>query len=88
VSVNELGGRESGHEVAKELRREPWGADICLIALTGWGGDDDRRPAIGVGFDRHLTKPINPAALEELLATGATAAAAPMQRTDLSESKK
>ena len=35
----------SGHEVAIELRRKPWGAGICLIALTGWGGDDDRRRA-------------------------------------------
>jgi CheY-like chemotaxis protein len=47
----------SGHEVAKELRREPWVAGICLIALTGEGAMDDRRRAIGVGFDRHLTKP-------------------------------
>jgi PAS domain S-box-containing protein len=58
----------NGHEVARQLRREPWGTCIRLIALTGWGGDEDRRRAIDVGFDRHLIKPINPAALEELLA--------------------
>ena len=77
----------SGHEVARELRRTPWGAGICLIALTGWGGDDDRRRAIEVGFDRHLTKPINPAALEELLARHAPAPAS-MQHADSSGDKK
>jgi two-component system, sensor histidine kinase len=70
----------SGHEVAIELRRKPWGAGICLIALTGWGGDDDRRRAIGAGFDRHLTKPISPAALEALLARDAGATS--MRRSD------
>jgi CheY-like chemotaxis protein len=58
----------SGYEVAAELRREPWGRRILLIALTGWGQDDDRRRAREAGFDRHLTKPIDPEALDALLA--------------------
>ncbi len=56
-----------GHEVAKALRREPWGAKIYLIALTGWGQEGDRRRALEAGFDRHLTKPIDPDTLEGLI---------------------
>jgi PAS domain S-box-containing protein len=56
-----------GHEVARALRREPWGANIYLIALTGWGQEGDRQRAIQAGFDRHLTKPIDPDSLEELI---------------------
>jgi signal transduction histidine kinase/CheY-like chemotaxis protein len=58
----------SGYEVARELRREPWGAGICLVALTGWGQDDDRQRAKHAGFDQHMTKPVDPDALERLLA--------------------
>ncbi len=63
----------SGHEVAQALRQEPWGAGMCLIALTGWGQESDRQQAIHAGFDRHLTKPIDPAELEALLSKGAAA---------------
>ena len=61
----------SGHEVAQALRQQPWGAGMCLIALTGWGQESDRQQAIDAGFDRHLTKPIDPAELEALLSKGA-----------------
>jgi PAS domain S-box-containing protein len=57
----------SGYDVAKELRRAPWGAGICLIALTGWGQDDDRQRAKDAGFDRHMTKPVEPGTIEALL---------------------
>jgi PAS domain S-box-containing protein len=57
----------NGYEVAQALRQEPWGAGITLIALTGWGQESDRQKAIDAGFDRHLTKPIDPDALESLL---------------------
>jgi CheY-like chemotaxis protein len=57
----------SGYEVARQLRREPWGAGIRLIALTGWGQTDDRRRAHEAGFDHHLTKPIDPDALAALI---------------------
>ena len=56
----------SGYEVAQELRREPWGAGICLVALTGWGQDDDRQHSKDAGFDRHMTKPVDPEALDLL----------------------
>jgi CheY-like chemotaxis protein len=57
----------NGYEVAQALRREPWGAQIRLVALTGWGQHDDRQRAKDAGFDRHLTKPVDSEALEPLL---------------------
>jgi two-component system, sensor histidine kinase len=77
----------SGYEVAKEIRRESWGAGICLVALTGWGGDSDRQRAMGAGFDRHLTKPIDPGALQALLASEKETSAC-TRRTDFSEGKQ
>jgi PAS domain S-box-containing protein len=62
----------NGYEVAQALRREPWGAKICVIALTGWGQESDRQRATDAGFDRHLTKPVDPDALEAFLAKGAS----------------
>jgi CheY-like chemotaxis protein len=68
VAVLDIGMPElSGYEVAKELRREPWGSRMCLVALTGWGQDDDRQRAKDAGFDRHMTKPVDTDALEKLL---------------------
>jgi PAS domain S-box-containing protein len=60
----------NGYEVAQALRQEQWGSGITLIALTGWGQESDRQKAIEAGFDRHLTKPIDPDALEALLSEG------------------
>jgi CheY-like chemotaxis protein len=58
----------SGYEVAKRIRREAWGDRVTLIALTGWGQEDDKRRARLAGFDHHLTKPIDPDLLERLFA--------------------
>jgi PAS domain S-box-containing protein len=58
----------SGYEVARAIRSQPWGAGITLIAVTGWGQEDDKRKAKDAGFDHHLTKPIDPNALEQLMA--------------------
>jgi len=60
----------NGYDVARALRQEPWGAGIILIALTGWGQESDRQKAVVDGFDHHLTKPIDPDALESLMSTG------------------
>ena len=57
----------NGYDTARALRAEPWGRDMALIALTGWGHPDDKRRASEAGFDLHLTKPVDPAELEELL---------------------
>jgi PAS domain S-box-containing protein len=58
----------SGYEVARGIRGQPWGAGIKLIAVTGWGQEDDKLKAMEAGFDHHLTKPIDPNALERLMA--------------------
>jgi PAS domain S-box-containing protein len=58
----------SGHEVARRIRQQPWGRKIRLIALTGWGQEEDKRRARDAGFDDHLVKPAEPAKLEKLLA--------------------
>ena len=57
----------NGYETARALRATPSGSDYELIALTGWGHPDDKLRAAEAGFDRHLTKPVDPAELEELL---------------------
>jgi signal transduction histidine kinase/ActR/RegA family two-component response regulator len=59
----------SGYEVAQRIRAEPWGAGMILIALTGWGQEEDKRRAREAGFDHHLTKPADPAEIERLLAS-------------------
>jgi len=65
-----------GYEVARRARAEPDGADITLIALTGWGNDEDRRRSREAGIDHHLVKPVDLHVLEDLLAATATRAAA------------
>jgi len=56
-----------GYEVAKQLRREPGFDHTRLIALTGYGQEEDRRRSLGAGFDVHLVKPVDMVALQELL---------------------
>jgi signal transduction histidine kinase len=58
-----------GYEVAAELRRDPETASAKLIAVTGYGRDEDRRRSKEAGFDLHLTKPVDPGRLRELLRT-------------------
>lgn len=60
--------RLNGYETAKRLREQPWGQRVTLVALTGWTQDEDRRQSRDAGFDFHLVKPIELAALEKLLA--------------------
>jgi PAS domain S-box-containing protein len=58
----------NGFDVCRRLRAEPWGKHMMIIALTGWGQDEDRRKSTHAGFDGHLVKPLVYADLEELLA--------------------
>jgi PAS domain S-box-containing protein len=58
-----------GYQVAAGIRREPWGAPMMLIAITGWGQEDNKRTARTAGFDHHLTKPMDSVVLESILAT-------------------
>jgi PAS domain S-box-containing protein len=61
----------NGYEVAGALRRNPATANARMIAVTGYGSDEDRRRSEAAGFDAHLTKPADPAAIQELLARSA-----------------
>ena len=61
--------RRSGYEVAAEIRNRPGGAAVMLVAVTGWGQTKDRSTAIAAGFDHHLTKPVDPERVQELLAS-------------------
>jgi CheY-like chemotaxis protein len=56
-----------GLDIARRLRREPWGRDTLLIATTGWNRDEDRNAAMVAGFDHFLPKPLDLTALIELL---------------------
>jgi PAS domain S-box-containing protein len=56
-----------GYGVAEELRHDPATANMQLIAVTGYGRDEDRRRARQAGFDHHLTKPVDPTVLRPLL---------------------
>jgi signal transduction histidine kinase/ActR/RegA family two-component response regulator len=57
----------SGYEAARKIRQQPWGKKTILIALTGWGQQQDRRRTREAGFDVHLTKPVNYQAIAKLL---------------------
>ena len=57
----------NGYEVARALRRSQ-GERVTLVAVTGWGQEADRRRSSEAGFDHHLTKPVDPGALNHLLA--------------------
>jgi signal transduction histidine kinase/ActR/RegA family two-component response regulator len=57
-----------GYELARRVRAAPDGADLMLIALTGWGNDEDRRRSREAGIDHHLVKPVDLHLLEDLLA--------------------
>jgi two-component system CheB/CheR fusion protein len=59
----------NGFEACEAMRAEPWGKDICIIAVTGWGQDEDRKRTKDAGFDAHLVKPADPGKLTELLAS-------------------
>jgi CheY-like chemotaxis protein len=57
----------SGFDVARIIRKKPWGREMVLIALTGWGQEEDRRQTTAAGFDHHLTKPVPPDDVEALI---------------------
>ena len=59
----------NGYEACRRMRQEPWGKNIVIVALTGWGQDEDKRRSREAGFNGHLVKPVEPAAIEKLLAS-------------------
>lgn len=59
----------NGFEVCRRIRAEEWGGAMTIVAVSGWGRDEDRRKSRDAGFDHHLVKPVDPAQLEKLLQT-------------------
>ena len=66
-----------GYEVCRRLRQQPGTEKALIVALTGWGQEKDRRLSRQAGFDHHLVKPVEPEALQALLAGGAAASPVP-----------
>ena len=58
-----------GYQVCRQLRRQPWGGSMLIVALTGWGQENDRARTEDAGFDHHLIKPADLSALSRLLHT-------------------
>ena len=58
-----------GYAVARQARERPATRGVRLVALTGYGLADDRARALAAGFDRHITKPVDPDQLQELVST-------------------
>ncbi len=65
--------RMSGYEVCRRLREEAWARDVVIVALSGWGQQEDRRESSEAGFDAHLVKPVHFDHLLETLSRGRTA---------------
>ena len=63
----------NGYDAARQIRQQPWGQRIILVALTGWGQEEDRRRTLEAGFNCHIVKPIDFLRLEQLVAEAANA---------------
>jgi CheY-like chemotaxis protein len=59
--------RMDGYEACRRLRAQPWGANMTVVAVTGWGREDDRLRTEMAGFDQHLVKPVAPAVIATML---------------------
>jgi len=59
--------RMNGYDATRRIREQPWGRDLVVIALTGWGQDNDRERSEQAGCDGHLVKPVSLSNLEEML---------------------
>jgi CheY-like chemotaxis protein len=71
IILMDLGMPElDGCEVARRIRQDPQHKDVLLIAMTGWGQEEDRRRTAEAGFDHHLVKPVDLGALQALLSCG------------------
>ncbi len=58
----------NGYEAARKIREQPWGQDMVLIAVTGWGGENDRKRSREAGFNAHLLKPVDYQVLAKMIA--------------------
>jgi CheY-like chemotaxis protein len=58
----------NGYDACRRIREQPWGKGIFIVAVTGWGQEEDRNRSREAGFDHHLVKPVDFASLAKLLA--------------------
>jgi PAS domain S-box-containing protein len=72
----------NGYELARHIRKETWGRKALLIAVTGWGQPDDKERARSAGFDQHLTKPVDLAQIERMLASFAAGGGTQVSRDE------
>lgn len=63
-----------GFEVMRRIRAQPWGRNLRVVALSGWGQDEHKTRSREAGFDAHVTKPVEPGQLEHLLGACASSA--------------
>ena len=61
----------NGYEATRHIRQQPWGKEMMIVALTGWGQEKDKEITQKSGFNHHLVKPADPAELQRLLAQSA-----------------
>ena len=59
--------RLNGYEACRQIRAQPWANTVVMVAVTGWGQDDDRRRSREAGFDLHLVKPLDPVEVERMM---------------------
>ena len=64
----------NGYEAARKIREQPWGKNMVLIAVTGWGQEKDRNQSREAGFDAHLLKPVDYSELSKLIGSVSTCA--------------
>jgi CheY-like chemotaxis protein len=69
VAILDIGlPKVNGYDLARQIREQPWGHDVVLVALTGWGQEQYRRRSAESGFNHHLTKPVEFDVLQRILA--------------------
>jgi two-component system CheB/CheR fusion protein len=59
----------NGYDVCRRIRQNPWGQGMIIVAATGWGQEEDRQRSHEAGFNHHMVKPVDPVALEQILAS-------------------
>jgi CheY-like chemotaxis protein len=57
----------NGYDACRRIRQQPWGRGMHIVAITGWGQEHDRRRGEEAGFEDHMVKPVDPAALLKML---------------------
>jgi CheY-like chemotaxis protein len=58
----------NGYDACRQIRQQAWATEVVIVALTGWGQDDDRRRSTEAGFNEHLVKPVDIATVKQLFA--------------------